>query len=223
MDRGPGCYARVSSNLLRIARISHPSGHRHFCANLLNLSKFRCRVKLRFCGNQACNCFIFGRQVLPAYSIDIAARLVGRRRSHCAKYQRATSIKCLAPQRRTKGFSSRVMQWVCSLRDSLQGLDELALPIRPTNRLPTSPLGAGHKATGRLHCYICNLLRVAQATLLCKSRIGLFQAPFRDFLRITTDHEYCNQHALWKGVRFCGKHPPGRMKSGPNFTPPQGI
>ena len=60
--------------------------------------------------------------VLPAYSIDIAARLVGRRRSHCAKYQRATGIKCLAPQRRTKGFSSRVMQWVCSLRDSLQGL-----------------------------------------------------------------------------------------------------
>src|SRR5580704_12134613 len=30
------------------------------------------------------------------------------------------------------------MQWVCSLRDSLQGLDELTLPIRPTNRLPTS-------------------------------------------------------------------------------------
>lgn len=67
-------------------------------------------------------------------------------------------------------FSSRVMQWVCSLRDSLQGLDELTLPIRPTNRLPTSPLGAGHKATGRLHCYICNFLRVAQATLQCKPR-----------------------------------------------------
>ncbi len=30
------------------------------------------------------------------------------------------------------------MQWVCSLRDSLQGPDELTLPIRPTNRLPTS-------------------------------------------------------------------------------------
>lgn len=108
--------------------------------------------------------------VLPAYSIDIAARLVSRRRSHCAKYQRATGIKCLAPQRRTKGFSSRVMQWCCSLWDSLQGLDELTLPIRPTNRLPTSPLGAGPKATGRLHCYICNFLRVAQATLYCKSR-----------------------------------------------------
>ena len=115
--------------------------------------------------------FHLRQAVLPAYSIDIAARLVGRRRSHCAKYQRATSIKCLAPLRRTKGvFSSRVMQWVCSLRDSLQGLDELTLPIRPTNRLPTSPLGAGHKATGRLHCYICNFLRVAQATLQCKPR-----------------------------------------------------
>ncbi len=127
--------------------------------------------------------------VLPAYSIDIAARLVVRRRSHCAKYQRATGNKCLAPQRRTKGFSSRVMQWVCSLRDSLQGLDELTLPIRPTNRLPTSPLGAGHKATGRLHCYICNFSRVAQATLQCKSRTGLIHAPFRDFLRITTGNE----------------------------------
>jgi len=37
------------------------------------------------------------------------------------------------------------MQWVCSLRDSLQGLDALSLAVRPTNRLPTSPLGAGHK------------------------------------------------------------------------------
>ena len=52
LDRGPGCDARVSSNLLRLARFSLSSGHRHFCANFLNLSKFRCRVKLRFCRNQ---------------------------------------------------------------------------------------------------------------------------------------------------------------------------
>ena len=97
------------------------------------------------------------------------------------------------------------MQWVCSLRDSLQGLDELTLPIRPTNRLPTSPLGAGHKATGRLHCYFCNFSRVVQATLLCKSRIGLFQAPFRDFLRITTRPLLRNLPHLWKGAGFCGK------------------
>ena len=55
VDRGPGCYAKVSSNLLRFAKLTPYSGLRHFCANLLNLSKFRCAVKLRFCGNQACN------------------------------------------------------------------------------------------------------------------------------------------------------------------------
>src|SRR5579872_4215960 len=110
------------------------------------------------------------------------------------------------------------MQWVCSLRDSLQGLDELTLPIRPTNRLPTSPLGAGHKATGRLHCYICNFLRVAQATLLCKSRKRLIHAPFRDFLRITTSHESRKQTRLWKGVHFCGKQPRRCVESGSNLS-----
>ena len=115
--------------------------------------------------------------------------------------------QCLAPQRRTKGFSSRVMQWVCSLRDSLQGLDELTLPIRPTNRLPTSPLGAGHKATGRLHCYICNFSRVAHATLQCKSRMALFLAPLRDSLSIATGSPSRNPFLLWKEAPFCGKRP----------------
>ncbi len=106
------------------------------------------------------------------------------------------------------------MQWVCSLRDSLQGLDELTLPIRPTNRLPTSPLGAGPKATGRRHCYICNFSRVAHATLQCKSRIALFLAPFRDFLRIPTARGRCNPKRLWKGVGICGKHCLDRTRSG---------
>ena len=45
---------RLSSNLLRYAKLTLLSGNRHFCANLLNLSKFRCRVKLRNCSNLAC-------------------------------------------------------------------------------------------------------------------------------------------------------------------------
>ena len=199
MDRGPGCYAKVSSNLLRLARFPLASSHRHFCANLLNLSKFRCRVKLRFCGNQACNCFIFGRQVfLPIRSTWTADGSLPQKVALRKNFKQQPATNRLAHFARTKGISSRVMQWVCSLRDSLQGLDELTLPIRPTNRLPTSPLGAGPKATGRLHCYICNFSRVAQATLQCKSRIALLLALFRDFLRIATDRQFRNP----KG---CGK------------------
>jgi hypothetical protein len=72
------------------------------------------------------------------------------------------------------------------------------------------PFRAGHKATGRLHCYICNFLRVAQATLLCKSRIALFLAPFRDFLRISTTSRSCNQPACGKSPQSVKKplHPP---------------
>jgi len=51
---------------------------------------------------------------------------------------------------------------------------------------PLPHSGQATKATGRLHCYICNFSRVAQATLQCKSRIALFLAPFRDFLSVTT-------------------------------------
>jgi hypothetical protein len=66
--------------------------------------------------------------------------------------------------------------------------------------------GAGPTATGRLHCYICNFSRVAQATLQCKSRIALFLALFRDFLRITTGLASRNPFQLWKEANSCGKH-----------------
>jgi len=46
----------------------------------------------------------------------------------------------------------------------------LLLLIRPTNRLPTSPLGAGHKGHREAPLLICNFSRIAQATLRCKSR-----------------------------------------------------
>jgi hypothetical protein len=126
LDRGPGCYAKVSSNLLRLARFPLASSHRHFCANLLNLSKFRCRVKLRFCGNQACNCFIFGRQVfLPIRSTWTADGSLPQKVALRKNFKQQPATNRLAHFARTKGISSRVMQWVCSLRDSLQGLDEL--------------------------------------------------------------------------------------------------
>jgi hypothetical protein len=126
LDRGPGCYAKVSSNLLRLARFPLASSHRHFCANLLNLSNFRCRVKQRFCWNQACNVSITGRQFYPPIRSTATAEIPCRRRSHCAKISNNNQRQIASRiSRARKEFSSRVMQWVCSLRDSLQGLDEL--------------------------------------------------------------------------------------------------
>jgi len=82
---------------------------------------------------------------------------------------------------------------------------------------PLPHSGQATKATGRLHCYICNFLRVAQATLLCKSRKALIHAPFRDFLRIAMGGGCCNLQRLWKGAGFCGKGASGCMESGRNW------
>jgi hypothetical protein len=40
LDRGPGCYAKVSSNLMRMAKTALFNAPDHFCANFLNLSNF---------------------------------------------------------------------------------------------------------------------------------------------------------------------------------------
>ncbi len=45
-DRGPGCDAGVSSNLLRLPDSAFDRIHRRFCANLLKLPDFHIRVKL---------------------------------------------------------------------------------------------------------------------------------------------------------------------------------
>src|SRR5690242_21510513 len=57
------------------------------------------------------------------------------------------------------------MQWACSLRDSLQGLDELTLPVRPTNRLPTS-----------LYSSLASLKRAGPFTLRSRAQ-GHREAP----------------------------------------------
>jgi hypothetical protein len=187
LDRGPGCTPRLSSNLLRHAKLTLLSGHRHFCANLLNLSKFRCRVKLRFCGNQACN---------SSSSAGSFTCLFDRRSGEVNRPQKVALRKISKNDRHQMPSATKAHERAF-LPGHAMGLFSAGFPtgawmslrFRPTNRLPTSPLGAGPKATGRLHCYICNFLRVAQATLLCKSRIALSLAPFRDFLRIATAHE----------------------------------
>jgi hypothetical protein len=156
----------LSSNLLRLARFLLCSSRGHFCANLLNLSKFRCCVKHRFCWNQGRNSSSTAGRFSCLFDRHSGGNCSGRRRSHCAKFQTTTSDNSPAHFARTRGLASWVMQWGCSLRGSQQG-SGVRIPLpqsNPTNRLPTSLLGQATQATGRLHCYICNFSRVAQAT-----------------------------------------------------------
>ena len=73
------------------------------------------------------------------------------------------------------------MQWVCSLRDSLQGLDPQTAgpPYEPASHFP---LGAGHNGHREAPLLICNFLRVTQATLRCKSRNRLISCALRDLV-----------------------------------------
>ena len=100
------------------------------------------------------------------------------------------------------------MQWVCSLRDSLQGSRERSSLPRPTLRtgfpLPTRGRPQGHREAPLL---ICNFSRVAQATLQCKSRIGINLRLNRDFLRISTGLQSCKTKGLWKAGISVGKMP----------------
>ena len=129
--------------------------------------------------------FHLRQAVLPAYSIDVAARLVVRGRSHCAKYQRATGVETpSATKARERTFLSGHAMGLFSAGFPTGAGCALRLLSALRTGFPLPHLGQATTATGRLHCYICNFLRVAQATHQCKSRIGLIHAPFRDSLRI---------------------------------------
>lgn len=85
--------SELSSNLLRSAQITLSSGHGHFCANLLNLSNFRYRVKPRFCWNQDSNSLPAAGRFSRLFDRHCGSNYSSRRRSHCAKFQRSTDIK----------------------------------------------------------------------------------------------------------------------------------
>ena len=78
----------------------------------------------------------------PAYSIDIAAGNFPAAEGRTAQnFKQQPAIYRLAHFARTRGLASWVMQWVCSLRDSLQGSRVRFTRPRPTLRtgfpLPT--------------------------------------------------------------------------------------
>jgi hypothetical protein len=119
LDRGPGCYARVSPNLLRSLVSRFDRVFRRFCANFLNLQDFHNRVKL---GPFLCR----GRSnsllaVVPRLQIS-----TGRYRerphsetSRSAQYQRATDKVRLNPFGLT-GEYLLGLAMACSLRVSQQ-------------------------------------------------------------------------------------------------------
>jgi hypothetical protein len=99
LDRGPGCDAGVSSNLLRRRDypmvISQESNEQRFCANLLNLSKLRLSVKQIFSPDQLPS--------PPGHSDSLIRREFpseagfpgddSSKRSHRAKFERSTRQK----------------------------------------------------------------------------------------------------------------------------------
>jgi hypothetical protein len=158
LDRGPDCVVRVSSNLLRSANFSLFSGHRHFCANLLNLSKFRCRVKPRFRGNQDYNSSsaagrfscLFDRHSGGSIHPQKVALRKNFKQQPALIASRISRAQEDSPPGSCNGFV------LCGIPYRGWMLKSL---IRPTNRLPTSLYSslaalerAGPKATGRLHC-----------------------------------------------------------------------
>ena len=70
--------------------------------------------------------------------------------SRCAKI--SNNDQHLPEPLRLAGARSRVLQWGCSLRDSLQGPRDCFDLTRPYEPASLFPRGAGHTATGRLHC-----------------------------------------------------------------------
>jgi hypothetical protein len=127
LDRGPDPKVGVSSNLMRLPFPTRFSALRHFCANLLKLSKLRLPVKNEIHPNQL-------RQ--PVRAARSSQRITSAK---CARTTRAHRRSLLG---RTKA---------CSLRDSLQGFgvrSALFNPTQRTNQLPTSLYGQATRPPG---------------------------------------------------------------------------
>jgi hypothetical protein len=115
LDRGPGCYAKVSSNLMRMAKSALCSTLGRFCANFLNLSNFLLYVN-----------HLFSSHLYPVGATHPRCRAVVPRRDESKRFtpnpvrisffraaqnfQTATSIARAA--RGSRRISPRVLQWL---------------------------------------------------------------------------------------------------------------
>ena len=140
MDRGPDCDVRVVLELIALTRSAYHCSLQRFCANLLNLSKFRCRVKLRFHQNLNSNfTSTAGRFSCLSDRLDsgncplqkVALRKISnsnRRLNRPAHFARARRL------------ASWVMQWFLFSAGFPTGVRGATCTTssNPTNRLPTS-------------------------------------------------------------------------------------
>ncbi len=123
LDRGPSCYARVSSNLMRSARTALCSALDRFCANFLKLSNFLLYVN-HFFSSQ-----LYPVEVTQPHLLAIASRRDEPQRltskpvrisifRAAQNFQTATSI---ARATKARGGFPPGLAMACSLKDSQQG------------------------------------------------------------------------------------------------------
>jgi hypothetical protein len=86
-----------------------------------------------------------------------------------------------------------------------RGWMRLTLALRPTNRLPTSPLGAGHKGHREAPLLHLQLFKSSTGHPSLQLANRLVLSTFRDFLRIATTRPSRNSIRLWKGPNPVGK------------------
>ena len=75
-------------------------------------------------------------------------------------------------------------------------------PNEPASHFPQR---AGHTATGRLHCCLCNFSRITHITLVRNPTGQTSPARNCDSPTITTPQQKHKPRGLWKPRHFCGK------------------
>jgi hypothetical protein len=149
LDRGPGCYAKVSSNLLRspiLCVLPHPPAFLREPSKAIGLST-SCQAQ-SILAPRPLNHDVGGLFLSGGF------RPAGKKKSrseasHSAKYQRATSKK--RPSRLgSRELNSRVLQWLvlCGIPYRGSGMRRLRISPDPTNQLPTSLIGQAKRPPG---------------------------------------------------------------------------
>jgi hypothetical protein len=193
LDRGP-TFIGLSSNLLRspLRTQKYPSAFWRELFKTIELFAFR--------------------QALTFSSFEAAPTQCWRNLPHSRNHVRLAlheSIRMLRTAHNLKDRPAQIagasrahrskllgLAMVCSLRDSQQGFRGYASPD-PTNHLPISLSGRpfSHWEHPLL---ICNFLRVAQASPLCKRLSNQPNASRCNFLRIAILQMYCKCQACGK-------------------------
>jgi len=172
--------SELSSNSLRLAKFTLYSGHRHFCANLLNLSKFRCRVKPRFGGNQDHNISSTAGRFSCLFDRHNGQQLPVAEGRTAQKFQTTTSDNRLAHFARTRGLASWVMQWGLFSAGFPTGVGDAATASssNPTNWLPTSHLGQATRPPGGSTAHLQLLKNSTRLLVLQITKLADFMRSF---------------------------------------------